>query len=341
MNIFNQNQEEIKQISDLFHSISNSLQQYSIQTNFSELKNLFEEYVSYISDKIIVIDESECLEERIKNHENIIDKLQETIKQKEDILTKVVEMDKIVKQLNNFTDKMKQLCENIDEMKQFNDKCIATMEELEKKQYEMKINERKKFVYNKKQFDEEDQKKKQKQEGIYLLDIPQRNKIEEWSNKKFGEVIFHSDVDDWNQNTSIFDKLIFNKNQLLFIIQTEDGIKFGGYINSLIDKYRDQTDDSTIISDPNAFLFTFRENKQQKFDIKEEHSKTAFYLYPKEHERLFWIGTIDIGIRKKNDQCQCGEGLKSFENNYQQNSLIGRSGKRCFTATKIVVCQMK
>ena len=77
------------------------------------------------------------------------------------------------------------------------------------------------------------------------------------------------------------------------------------------------------------------------FDILQEKNKTAFYLYPKEHERLFWLGSIDIGIRKRNYKCQCGDIGKSFDSNNQQNVLLGRSGKYCFIPLKIIVIQMK
>ena len=52
------------------------------------------------------------------------------------------------------------------------------------------------------------------------------------------------------KETSIFDSIIYNRNQLLFIIEDTEGNKFESYINTTI---------TTVywITDPNAFVLFF------------------------------------------------------------------------------------
>ena len=38
-----------------------------------------------------------------------------------------------------------------------------------------------------------------------MLDENEKNQLEQWTNKKCGDVIFDSDKDDWSVNTSVFD----------------------------------------------------------------------------------------------------------------------------------------
>ena len=52
-----------------------------------------------------------------------------------------------------------------------------------------------------------------------MLDENEMNQLEQWTNKKCSEVLFDSDKDDWNQNTSVFNDKIENKNNLLFVEQ--------------------------------------------------------------------------------------------------------------------------
>ena len=42
--------------------------------------------------------------------------------------------------------------------------------------------------------------------------------LEEWTEMKCSQIIFNSDVDNWAENTSVFDEKVLGKKQLLFVV---------------------------------------------------------------------------------------------------------------------------
>ena len=83
--------------------------------------------------------------------------------------------------------------------------------------------------------------------------------IEAWSEATFKEIVFDSDVDNWAENISVFDKHVFGKEKLVFMIEDEENNVFGGYLNTKIDKYYEEKDwkwDGSSIYDKNAFVFS-------------------------------------------------------------------------------------
>ena len=101
----------------------------------------------------------------------------------------------------------------------------------------------------------------------------QKIQIENWTHLKMKDVVFDSNIHNWEEDESEFDKLILNKSNLIFLIETDENIKFGGFISSKIDKYYPY-----FISDENAFVFTFKDNKPMKFNIK-KNQKKLFILF--------------------------------------------------------------
>ena len=100
-----------------------------------------------------------------------------------------------------------------------------------------------------------------------------------------------------------------------------------------IDKY---------ISDEKSFLFTFKENKPMKFDIKKDQKDDAFYLFDKSDDCLFSIGWNNICINKQNKQSDIHQNENSsFDYQGIENALIGKTGYRCFSPKRILVIQMK
>ena len=133
-------------------------------------------------------------------------------------------------------------------------------------------------------------------------------------------------------------KKIKNKQNLLFLIEFENiNIKFGGFISSKIDKFYPSS-----ISDENAFIFTFKDNKPMKFNIKKDKKDKAFYLCHKSDSlnRLFEIGNDDIRIYKQNIKSSIYQNENSAFN-YQgiENALIGKTGG--FSPKRIMVFQME
>ena len=167
------------------------------------------------------------------------------------------------------------------------------------------------------------------------LSLNEMKQIEEWTNKKCGEVIFDSNTDDWSVNTSVFDYRIMNKSNLMFVIEDDKNNKFGGYITS-------QIKCQTWITDSNAFVFSLKSNGRlngmMKFNITEP--QYAFYLYQKSYfYDLFLIGGgNDIGIYKKNNFNGGWGDQRSFNYEGHQDVL---KGSGFFTIKRFVVIQMK
>ncbi|EMS14749.1 hypothetical protein KM1_299820, partial [Entamoeba histolytica HM-3:IMSS] len=75
-------------------------------------------------------------------------------------------------------------------------------------------------------------KKRQEQERKIQEEMKRKEEmrqIEEWTNRKVGNILFDSDKDDWNVDTSVFDQRIMYKEHIIIIIEDSEGNKFGGY----------------------------------------------------------------------------------------------------------------
>ena len=68
--------------------------------------------------------------------------------------------------------------------------------------------------------------------------------IEELTEKRINNILFDSDIDGWNVNTSVFGERIKNKEHIIIIIEDSEGNKFGGYVNSKTNKVNDDINDS-------------------------------------------------------------------------------------------------
>ncbi|BFU18508.1 trichohyalin, putative [Entamoeba histolytica] len=163
------------------------------------------------------------------------------------------------------------------------------------------------------------------------------NQIEEWTERRISNILFDSDKDDWNRNTSVFDQRIMNKEHIIIIIEDEEGNKFGGYVNSKIDKIND------YINDSKSFVFSLeskgRMKGMKKFDIK--LPEYAFYLYNQSNNDLFAFGLDDIEVYKENNKTQSWCDQNSFEYEGISNALCGKQFPNRFTPKRIIVIEMK
>ncbi|BFU25449.1 predicted protein [Entamoeba histolytica] len=171
---------------------------------------------------------------------------------------------------------------------------------------------------NRREEERRKEKERKKQEGERLRITKGMNtmeemlQIEEWTNRKVGNILFDSDKDDWNILTSVFDQRIINKEHIIIIIKDEEGNKFGGYVNSKIDEVDGD------ISDSKSFVFSLeskgRMKGMKKFDIEQP-------------ERAFWLGNQTVNY--------------SFEYNGISNALCGKEYPNHFTPKRIIVIEMK
>ncbi|BFU19283.1 trichohyalin, putative [Entamoeba histolytica] len=160
--------------------------------------------------------------------------------------------------------------------------------------------------------------------------------IEELTEKRISNILFDSDIDNWNKNTSVFDQRIMNKEHIIIIIEDEDGNKFGGYIHSKIESAREW------INDSQSFVFSLeskgRIEGMKKFDIKQP--QYAFILHNQSDNYLFGIG-YDIGVFKENNKTKSHCNQRSFKYEGIKNALCGNKFPNRFTPKRIIVIEMK
>ena len=178
----------------------------------------------------------------------------------------------------------------------------------------------------------------------YYLTYKHLKQLEEWTGLKCKEILFDSNIDNWERYTSTFDSKILNKNKLIFIIEDTKGNKFGGYIDATIDKIRYYGRADTIITDSKSFVFSLESNGRlddmKKFNIK--YPEDAFFLYNKSHDRLFGIGYCDIVIFKKGSEYKPYCIQSSFNYEGMRNTLCGKEySSNPFELKQFIVIQMK
>ena len=137
--------------------------------------------------------------------------------------------------------------------------------------------------------------------------------------------------------TSVFNERIIGKKQLVFLIEDEDGEKFGYYLNTeVIEKYRDW-----IETDNKSFEFNLQSNGRIKQPMKFEIENLewgGYRLYKKSENYLIRLG--DIYLKKenfKNYSC-CWKNENWFDYHGIEKALCG---KHDFTPKRILVIQMK
>ncbi|BFU26481.1 trichohyalin, putative [Entamoeba histolytica] len=162
--------------------------------------------------------------------------------------------------------------------------------------------------------------------------------IEEWTEKRMDNILFDSDIDDWKEDTSVFDQRIMNKEHIIIIIEDEEENKFGGYVNSKIDKIH------SFINDSKSFVFSLESNGRmkgmKKFDIKQPDY--AFYLGIQADNYLFAFGSgADIIVYKENNKTESHCSQHSFSYEGITNALCGKQFPNLFTPKRIIVIEMK
>ncbi|BFU22383.1 trichohyalin, putative [Entamoeba histolytica] len=157
--------------------------------------------------------------------------------------------------------------------------------------------------------------------------------IEELTEKRISNILFDSDKDDWNKDTSVFIQRILNKKYIIIIIEDEEGNRFGGYVSEKIDKV-------SRIYDSKSFVFSLESNgnieEMMKFDIIQP--EYAFKICNQKDNCLFSFGIGDILVYKENDKTKSWCYQNSFEYEGIENALCG---KHDFTPKRIIIIEMK
>ena len=180
---------------------------------------------------------------------------------------------------------------------------------------------------------------------IESISIPNLNEeqiaqLEEWTLLKCSDIVFDSNKDNWSEDTSVFNESIVGKRQLIFLIEDEDGEKFGYYLNTkVIEKYNDY-----IGTDFKSFKFNLqsqfgRLSQPMKYEMKELY-ESGIILWGKTNDSLITLGDIYLmKENKKNESC-CEENKDKFEYYGISNALCGKIYPKTFTPKRIIVIQM-
>ena len=118
----------------------------------------------------------------------------------------------------------------------------------------------------------------------HINDIIKENEIkqlEKWTELSLGDIVFDSEIDNWNQNSSMFDRRIIGKCQLLFLIEDTEGKLYGSFIYSQIKNECN----NEIDTDSYSFLFSLRSNKET-FNPKKMNDIYHYILFDKNSKYL-------------------------------------------------------
>ncbi|BFU25338.1 predicted protein [Entamoeba histolytica] len=329
----------------------------NIQQSIDDTTKNYQYYIGSIQNEVFKIKPDETYEQAIKRGEGIIDKMHETERRRKIVTEKGEET---INQIEIMKNKMSRIIEECNSDKEtldktrneLIDKIISIEEMIMKNKIFRKPKERdtiaeefnkKKEEWEKHYSDYLERKKRKEEERLRIMKgmntMEEMLQLEEWTNRKVGNILFDSDKDDWNVNKSVFDERIMNKEHIIIIIEDEDRNKFGGYVNSKVDKIH------SYIKDSKSFVFSLeskgRIEGMKKFDIK--HTENTFYLHSQSSDGLFGFGKYgsDIFMCKENNKTKswCYQYSYSYEG--ISNTLCGKEYPDRFTTKRIMVIEMK
>ena len=158
---------------------------------------------------------------------------------------------------------------------------IVIQMELSEEQKQQKIeNERKRIEINKQLI--------QQLHNVYKINLTY---LEQWTNMKIQEILFNSDIDNWDCNTSTFGTAIENRNNFVVLIQDTNDEFFGFFWNINSSKYswNRNIDDSFFFN-----IHTRRTIKPTKFEMGHSGKVDDFKYGTSESQLLFSFGYMKV-----------------------------------------------
>ena len=172
--------------------------------------------------------------------------------------------------------------------------------------------------------------------------------IQHWTGFKIEETLFDSYVDNWAMNTSCFTQRILGKSHLLFLIDDENGEKFGYYLHTQArDNKMENGIGSLIPTDKHSFHFNLetrgRLEDAVKFEIMDVKNGGIILYHPNSPE-LIQIGEIRLFKQVQKDQSFYNQTIIMFNYKLMKNALNGispqKNGKTYFIPKRIVVLHL-
>ena len=171
----------------------------------------------------------------------------------------------------------------------------------------------------------------------YNLQQKQVKQIESWTGLKCGDVLFDSDSCNWSKDHSDLNNKIIGKKQIVFLIEDENGQKFGYYLNNkVIRNYM-----KVKPADWKSFQFTVESNGRlatmDKFDIRDIYAG-GYKMGRESEEMLIQIGDMLIMKKERKHKSLCFNAKKQPFDYDDENYLM--TGRKYFTVERVVVIQM-
>ena len=182
---------------------------------------------------------------------------------------------------------------------------------------------------------------KEIQYNLSLSPINQFDQLEIWTSLKIGQIVFDSLHDNWSSGTSVFNERIIGKKQLIFLIEDDNGEKFGYFEHTEIQN----NVKSFVTTDNLSFHFNLqsqfgRLHESMKFGII-NNNRGGYRLYPNEYFDLIRIGDIKLFKEDHKNESTCDEDNEGFDYYSLKSSLCGKSGfDHPIYPKRIVVIQM-
>ena len=173
-----------------------------------------------------------------------------------------------------------------------------------------------------------------------ILTETEMKQLEEWTELKCSDIIFNSDLDNWSISSSVFNERILGNSKLLFLIENEDGEKFGYYLNTkVIEKYY-----QIVETDSKSFHFNLFSNNRlkepMKFEVK-SLKKGGYIFFDKSNPVLIRLGDISLSKENKKNQSYCLQTKENFNYHLINNALCGKTGIiNKIIPKRIIVIQM-
>ena len=207
---------------EIIPQVNNQLEQFksSIDIMIQQNNEYFNSIKRYSNKTFDIEINGELTEEKKNEIDTMIDQL-EDIQQRNEI---------VLQQVDSFNVKMKEMKEIMENTlkneylnnKEFNQNKLHQFGEIimkycnnEKEKELKKLEEEKRKIMEKYNQISNPYNKYIDQVILQSMNLNQNEiqQLETWTNKKCGEVLFDSDKDNWNQNTSQFDGKVMNKSK--------------------------------------------------------------------------------------------------------------------------------
>ena len=320
-----QNLIKIKEVEETIQFIEKQHQDLDL------VKKELQEFINYVKNAKFDLSDEGTVDQRITKITTVLDKYDEVIERRKGLTTTSETLKKNTEGILNKTKEMLLYSGKQEQIEEIHDEMIDKLMELETEKY------------NKKMCELELRKKNPVPKELKgIVEKDEMDKLEEWTNKKYSELLFDSDKDDWSSNI-VFNQRIMNKNQLAFVVEDTNGNKFGGYLNATIYRtnYGNGWENSNI-PDSNAFLFSLKSNGRlngmMKFEIKDT-SRTFLIRKDNYSNDLFLFGgngDIDLNNQSSKKSSRCSQS-SCFNYHGISNALCGGYN---FTPKRFVVLQM-